>query len=339
MMTINRRNFLKQTSALGLSVSSAVMLLAACSPNSPLNSNANVYIPTVPPPNKDLASIRAAIQRQGAKWQAGVTSISALSQAERRVRLGAVPPKGEPTLLERVQNAQTKYAQSASVTASNLPSSFDWRNVNGHNYITSVKDQGNCGSCVAFGCTAVVEASFQIQRNKTDTGIDLSEAQLFYCVAGLVGGNCQTGWWPDMAFDAYKGLGMGDEAYFPYTAGNQSCKVRPDWLNHAVRITGWHTITSIADMKTWLSTHGPLGTGFTVYEDFYYYTTGVYTPTTNVEEGGHCVCIVGYDDNASCWICKNSWGAGWGEQGFFRIAYGQCGIDAEMYAVEGTTET
>ena len=44
--------------------------------------------------------------------------------------------------------------------------------------------------------------------------------------------------------------------------------------------------------------------------------------------GGHCVCIIGYDDAQKCWIAKNSWGKGWGEQGFFRIGYGECGIDA-----------
>jgi C1A family cysteine protease len=92
-------------------------------------------------------------------------------------------------------------------------------------------------------------------------------------------------------------------------------------------------------MKTWLSTSGPLSTCFTVYEDFYYYTGGIYTRTSNVVEGGHCVSVVGYDDNGGCWICKNSWGTGWGDSGFFQIAYGQCGIDAEMWAVEGIVET
>jgi hypothetical protein len=41
---------------------------------------------------------------------------------------------------------------------------------------------------------------------------------------------------------------------------------------------------------------------------------------------GHRVTIVGYDDTNSCWICKNSIGRGWGENGWFRIKYGDCRI-------------
>jgi hypothetical protein len=36
-----------------------------------------------------------------------------------------------------------------------------------------------------------------------------------------------------------------------------------------------------------------------------------------------------------CWIAKNSWGTGWGEAGFFRIGYGQCGIDNVMWSPDG----
>jgi C1A family cysteine protease len=43
--------------------------------------------------------------------------------------------------------------------------------------------------------------------------------------------------------------------------------------------------------------------------------------------GGHCVTLIGYDDAQGCWIGKNSWGTGWGEAGFFKIAYGECGIE------------
>ena len=43
--------------------------------------------------------------------------------------------------------------------------------------------------------------------------------------------------------------------------------------------------------------------------------------------GYHCILIVGYDDAEKAWICKNSWGTGWGDKGYFRIGYGECGID------------
>jgi len=39
------------------------------------------------------------------------------------------------------------------------------------------------------------------------------------------------------------------------------------------------------------------------------------------------------------WICKNSWGTGWGESRNSCIDYGQCGIDSTMWAVEGILET
>ena len=55
-------------------------------------------------------------------------------------------------------------------------------------------------------------------------------------------------------------------------------------------------------------------------------------------EEGHCVSIVGYDDTRQCWIAKNSWGDWWGKKGFFKIGYGECGIDAAMWAIEGVTK-
>ena len=47
------------------------------------------------------------------------------------------------------------------------------------------------------------------------------------------------------------------------------------------------------------------------------------------------VTIVGYDDNLECWIVKNSWGTGWGENGWFRIKYGECGINRFIQNIYG----
>ena len=42
-------------------------------------------------------------------------------------------------------------------------------------------------------------------------------------------------------------------------------------------------------------------------------------------QGAHAIEIIGYDDTQQAFIVKNSWGAGWGEAGFFLIAYSQLG--------------
>jgi hypothetical protein len=49
--------------------------------------------------------------------------------------------------------------------------------------------------------------------------------------------------------------------------------------------------------------------------------------------------VIGYDDIRQAWLIKNSWGVGWGSGGFAYVAYGQCGIDAQMWGVAGLSTT
>jgi C1A family cysteine protease len=65
-----------------------------------------------------------------------------------------------------------------------------------------------------------------------------------------------------------------------------------------------------------------------VFQDFFAYRSGVYSHVTGNLAGGHCVTLIGYDDAQQCWIGKNSWGTGWGDGGYFKIAYGQCRIES-----------
>jgi len=77
-------------------------------------------------------------------------------------------------------------------------------------------------------------------------------------------------------------------------------------------------------------------TGFQVYKDFFNYKTGIYKKTSPFWDyaGGHAVKIVGWgnENGTNYWICANSWGETWGENGFFKIAFGQVGIDSDVYA-------
>jgi len=142
---------------------------------------------------------------------------------------------------------------------------------------------------------------------------------------------------PERALTAGRDIGVADEACYPYTPGDQACNVCGDWQNRITKVTGFHGLTSAPTrMKECISTRGPLTACFIVYRDFYAYRSGVYRHGTGDRSGGHCVSIVGHDDGQGCWICKNSCGAGWGDNGFFRIAYGECSIDTwDVRAVDG----
>jgi C1A family cysteine protease len=166
---------------------------------------------------------------------------------------------------------------------------------------------------------------------------------LFYCYARNQGRNCDNGWWVAGALNAFRKHGVVDNACFTYTAGDQPCNLCTDSNLHTNKVTNWHIIKSTSAMKESIVNRGPLITCFAVYTDLYAYKSGIYRTTYDVFgsnpgvefEGGHCVCCVGYDDIAKCWICKNSWGSSWGDNGYFRIRYGDCGIDNDMFAIDG----
>jgi C1A family cysteine protease len=207
-----------------------------------------------------------------------------------------------------------------------LPPEVDWRTRNGRNYISPVKNQGTCGACVSFCACAIVEAMAVIERNVLFP--DLSEAELHFC--SVHGANCG-GWWPSDALEVVRTSGVVGEGDFPYVsafnAGVPQCLVVPNRDQLATKITSWTTLYTTWQRKQWLTRGGPLGAVFHLYFDFFNYRAGVYSHVTGAEAGYHCVEVVGYSDADGCWICKNSWGDTWGENGFFRIAYGQCGID------------
>jgi C1A family cysteine protease len=291
----------------------------------------------VEPAQHDAQQLLSALEQEKKKnWEHGPTSMLRLASEERRIRLGYVPGPGEPSLKQRQELAAAKAtAADVALTVGAYPQTFDLTQVGGQSFVSPVWDQGRCGSCVAFGTVATVEATIRLAGGDPHFAVDLSEAHLFYCLAAAQGRTCANGWWVPPALDAFRDQGVADEPCFPYTPGDQSCERCPDWQNRLTKITGWHDIDSPGSMKEWLAAKGALVAVFVVYEDFFAYRSGIYhNVVQTANPGGHCVSVVGYDDNQGYWKCKNSWGTGWGEGGFFRIQYGEVGIDERMWAVE-----
>lgn len=71
-----------------------------------------------------------------------------------------------------------------------------------------------------------------------------------------------------------------------------------------------------------------------VYQDFMSYKGGVYKHTSGGFLGGHAVEMIGWgvENGQEYWLCKNSWGPNWGEQGYFRIAFGEVSVDTDVWA-------
>jgi C1A family cysteine protease len=281
-----------------------------------------------------LGDIQSKLAENGNPWEAGVTDMSILSLEDQKSRLGVTPPPGEQTIddIEQFVEANQAALMADALTDVGAPAAYDLRNVGGKNFVTPVQDQKNCGSCVAFGTVATVESRLRVQRNDPNLNVNLSEAHLFFCYGRAQGATCSTGWWPQKAFDAFKSGGVADEACYKYDDGlaKKDCSGRcSDWANRVTKITGYTDLTKKpGEIKKWISgKKGPVSACFIVYSDFMSYKGGIYKHVTGSQLGGHCVTIVGYNDSPGYWICKNSWGTNWGESGFFRIYYGQCGID------------
>jgi hypothetical protein len=298
-------------------------------------------------------------QSQGSS---GITVPSG-GERDRVYSLGYVPSDEEPALFERemIARANLSLEYQYARTALMYPTSYDLRYVDGQNFITSVKDQGFCGSCVAFGVCAAVEGTLQVLRQDPYMNPNFSEAHLFYCLGGEQGRTCgnsvgtppteepNAGWWPGAALSAFQSTGVVDEECFPYTSPASPfdptlpCTACEDWAGRVTRISSWTVLSVADDMKAWISGgNGPLVAAFTVYQGFmdYFRTTNspdaIYRKGTTPGRllGGHCVCVVGYSDDDQCWICKNSWGPNWAASGFFKIGYGEVGIDAYMWGVD-----
>lgn len=282
----------------------------------------------------DIRTLRNSLSAGNGRWVAESTAFSALSDTEFRLRLGAEPPAAEMSLAERVTRAAASASAARSAGFAAVPNLVDWRAAEGKNYLSAIRDQANCGSCVAFGSVATIEGSTRVASKNANLAFDLSEAHLFYCHGAADGRNCSNGWWPSKALDAAKSKGIVDEACFPYTAGDQACRTCADAASRTTKIKSWTSLAGIAEMQNWLATKGPLAACFTVYEDFRYYKSGIYHHLSGAALGGHCVCIVGYSLADQAWIARNSWGSAWGEGGHFRIGFGEAGIDYEMWGVE-----
>jgi len=216
-----------------------------------------------------------------------------------------------------------------------LPASFDWSHIilpaalpaGGENWMTNVKDQSTCGSCWAFATLGYMEAVYNIEQNNASSDIDLSEQDLVSCSSA---GNCSGGVLFE-ATDYIQNTGIVPQSCFAYSASNEACAVPNKcaaWATQLWKVDKWFVslVSSQLSIKNELVNGGPVLAGMNMST----WNSGTLSCASATEN--HGVVIVGYDDPGGYWIVRNSYGVGWidGVSGYFKVNYGQCGLDSGM---------
>ncbi len=268
-----------------------------------------------------IEDIQVAIAESGAQWTADYNEVWDLHQEYGWYSGGMMFPE-DMAGIPRYQSLGLK----------DLPRQLDWRNKDGKDYIGKARNQWSCGSCWAFATTGPIEGHFNITEDWPESDLNLSEQHLVSCCPFSSGCN---GGFTTESFDYAKTWGIVDEECMEYEASDDvACNEKCDnWQERVVKIDSWELIgdglgilfPDPNDIMEALQV-GPLGTSLTIYNDLHSYTGGIYEQTTFIPTGLHAVTIVGYDADEGYWICKNSWGPGWGEDGYFRIKWGAAQI-------------
>ena len=202
-------------------------------------------------------------------------------------------------------------------SSKNIPDSIDWRTKGA---VTSVKDQGQCGSCWAFSSTGCAEGSWAISTGQL---INLSEEQLVNCAKGILyGSNGCSGGSMEGADKYLIKYGQCIDSEYPYTSGNgvsgicKSCNPIAKFSSCSNVKQNDQISLKVAVSRQPVSVAIEADTRY-----FQSYSTGVLTSIDCGTELDHGVLIVGYgeENNIPYWLVKNSWGTSWGESGYVKI--------------------
>jgi len=226
-------------------------------------------------------------------------------------------------------NGNNAASNNTKALSGNAPAAIDWRTKGA---VTPVKNQGQCGSCWSFSATGALEGANFIKSGKL---VSLSEQELLDC--DTVDSACNGGLM-DNAFDFVKGNGgIDSEDDWKYLA-RQTIFFKCTKSHEAKKVA---TCTGHTDVPTNDESQLQLAAALQPVSiaieadqpSFQLYKSGVMTGAcgTNLDHG---VLLVGYgtDNGQDYWIVKNSWGEGWGEKGYIRLARnvadkaGQCGL-------------
>ncbi|XP_048216159.1 cathepsin W isoform X2 [Perognathus longimembris pacificus] len=226
-----------------------------------------------------------------------------------------------------------------------VPHSCDWRKVPG--IISPIKNQERCACCWAMAAAANIEAQWGIWARQP---VELSVQELLDC--GRCGDGCQGGFVWDAFITVLNNSGLASEKDYPYTGHVKPARCLTNKYSKVAWIQDFIMLPDNEErIAQYLATRGPITVTINQAQLQHYQKGVIKATSTNCDPRlvDHSVLLVGFGKSkaekmrgaktawtqsrrpgrsTSFWILKNSWGANWGEQGYFRLHKGSnaCGI-------------
>lgn len=235
-------------------------------------------------------------------------------------------------------------SQETKQLMESLPRELDWRSKDGKSYVTPIRNQGQCGSCYAFASMAMLESRLMIMSKNAIKKV-FSPQDVVDCCEYSQG--CDGGFPYLIAGKYAEDFGVVEENCFPYLGKDSKCVDESSCKRYRATnykyVGGYFGACNEEEMIMALQ-DGPVSVAFEVTDDFEHYSGGIYKHTGLSDKfnpfrlTNHAVLAVGYGEERGVkyWIVKNSWGASWGESGYFRIMRGTNELNIESMAVVST---
>ena len=208
--------------------------------------------------------------------------------------------------------------QSFVETSSKLPESVDWRK---DGAVTSVKDQGQCGSCWTFSATGAIEGAWAIKKHDL---IDLSEQELVDCAQGIkYGSHGCNGGQMDGAFKYVIENGQCSDSEYPYVSGTTKQDGNCESCKSTVSISSCYDVEANNQQVLKQAVYQqPVSIAIEADTRYFQsYSSGILDSPECGTKLDHGVLIVGYgeENGMKYWLVKNSWSTSWGDHGYVKI--------------------
>jgi C1A family cysteine protease len=293
-----------------------------------------------------LQWVQENIAAKNLHWQAGETSITALSFAGKKLLFGGKVPNlngfeyytggifsVNPGNVEETVSARTK-------SASGYINEFSWKEKHGIDWTTPVKSQGTCASCWAFSSTGATEMLVNLYFNrKIDP--DLSEQNL---ISSVSGSTCNGGY-PGDALRYIRSDGIVSETCMPYASDDidpEGQCVTPDEKIHISGIRYFADRTE-DNLKAYVI-GGPVSLGINTWKHTVtlvgYKVLEQGDTIRNQNDYGIWTTLNANDPliGKTAWIIKNSWGTNWGDGGYAYLVVDMNDISS-TYQVFGAVQS